>query len=124
MASAVARPIPLPAPVITATRPLSQFGDSATGFCTRPESDLVVEAFVGGNRCLEIQVRLCVSPAIGPFDHRDLSDPLGGTDDIIPRHEKACRPVTHDLVKCAAIIRNHRSPVHLCLVGTPSARLF
>src|ERR1700674_4146154 len=108
MASAVARPIPFPAPVITATRPLSQFGESATGFRTAPGSDSMVEAFVGKNRCLEIQVRLGVPPAIGPTDHRHLSDALRGTDDIIWWNEKARRPVADDLGKGAAVIGDNR----------------
>src|SRR5258708_28821496 len=124
MASAVARPIPFPAPVITATRPLSQFGESATGFCPGPGSDLVVEAVVGRNRCLEIQVRLGVPPAIRPTDHRHLSDTLRGTGDIICWHEKTRLPVTDDLGKGATIIGNHRSPGRLRLGGRHPERLF
>src|SRR6267378_3570745 len=116
--------IPFPAPVITATRPFSQFGESAMRFCTDPGSDLMVEAFVSRNRRLEIEVRLRVPPAIGPTDHRYLPDPLRRTDDIICWHEKARLAVTDDLGKSAAVIANHRSPGRLRLGGGHPERLF
>jgi hypothetical protein len=109
--------------VITATRPLSQFGESATGFCTSPESDLIVEAFVRRNRSFEIQVHLGVPPAIGPADHRQLSDPKRGTGDIICWHKKTRLPVTNDLGKGATVIGNHRSPGRLRLGGRHPERL-
>src|ERR1700736_5313568 len=123
MASALARPIPFPAPVITATRPLSQFGESATGFRTASGCDATVEAFVGNNRCREIQVRLGVPPAIGPTDHRHLSDTLRGTDDIIWWNEKARPPVADDLGKGAAVVGDNRSPSRLRLGGCHPERL-
>src|SRR6202521_3417276 len=123
MASAVARPIPFPAPVITATRPLSQFGESATGFRTGPGSDSMVEAFGGNNRCREIQVCLGVPPAIGPTDHRHLSDTLRGTDDIIWWNEKAGLPMADDLGQGAAVIGDNRGPSRLRLGGRHPERL-
>src|SRR6202171_4801984 len=124
MASAVARPIPLPAPVITATRPLNQLGESATRLCTGPGADLVVEAFVGRNGCLEIQVRLGVLPAIHPADRAQLSNALRGAGDIICWHEKARLRVTDDLTKGAAVIGNHWRPSRLRLGGRHPEGLF
>src|ERR1700719_4503165 len=124
MASAVARPIPLPAPVITATRPLSQLGESPTRLCTGPGADLVVEAFVGRNGCLEIQVRFGVLPAIRPTDRAELSNALRSAGDIICWHEKAGLRVTDDLTKGAAVIGNHRRPSRLRLGGRHPEWLF
>ena len=79
---------------------------------------------MGRNRCLEIQIRLGVPSAIGPADHRHLSDTLRGTSDIICWHQKTRLPVTDDLGKGATVIGNYRSPGRLRLGGRHPERLF
>jgi len=99
MASAVARPIPFPAPRDHRHPPPSaSFGESSHGIFARgPESDLIVEAFVG-RKIAASRFRVClgVPPAIGPADHRHLSNPKRGTGDIICWYEKTRLPVTND----------------------------
>jgi hypothetical protein len=83
----------------------------------------MVEAFVGNNRRLEIQVCLGVPPAIGPTDHRHLSDTLRGTDDIIWWNEEARLPVADDLGKGASVISDNRGASRLRLGGCHPERL-
>src|SRR6266851_1906674 len=71
MASAVARPIPRPAPVTIATRPCNHPGVSAMAFRLRRRLQRLVQAFMSGKAGVEAEVLHGVLPTRLAFDGPD-----------------------------------------------------
>src|SRR5712691_3925273 len=123
MASAVARPIPRPAPVMIATRPSNHPGASAMGPGVRFSPHRLVQAFVSGKAGVEAEVFHGVLPASLALDGPDPQQCPRPGGNVVRRDQEAGATVHHDLRQSAATVGNHWGPRSLRLCGDHAKRL-
>src|SRR4029077_3550730 len=123
MASAVARPMPRPAPVTIATRPCSHPGASGILSSLRWSLHGLVPAFVSGKTGVETEVFLRVLPAGLAIDRLDRQERPRRGSHVVRPHQEAGPPVDDDLRQRAATVGNHGSPGGLRLGGDHAKRL-
>src|SRR5438128_91673 len=123
MASAVARPIPRPAPVTIATRPSSHPGASGMGPDVRFSPHCLVQAFVSGKAGVKAEVFHGVLPASLALDRTDPQQCPCPGGNVVRRDQEAGATVHHDLRQSAATVGNHWGPRSLRLCGDHAKRL-
>src|SRR5438128_4837847 len=123
MASAVARPIPRPAPVMIATRPCNHPEPSGMGPGVRFSPHCLVQAFVCGKAGVKAEVFHGVLPASLALDVPDPQQCPRRGGYIVRRDQEAGATVDHDLRQSAATVGNHRGPGSLRLCGDHAKRL-
>src|SRR5438552_9489429 len=123
IASAVARPIPRPAPVTIATRPCNHPGVSAMRVHPGLSLESLVKVLVRCKARIEIQVEHSMPPAVLAPDAADRPERPGRAGDIVRLHQKTGPPVDDDLRQSATAVGDHRGAGRLRLGGDHAKRL-
>src|ERR1700730_6466873 len=123
MASAVARPIPRPAPVTIVTRPCNHPGASGMAPSLRWSLHRLVPAFVSGKTGIKAEVFLRVLPAGPSVDGPDGEERPRRGSHVVRLDYDAGPTIDDDLRQRAATVGNHRRPGGLRFGGDHAERL-